>query len=82
MIANVYYAALREATRPVLRRLCDQILPMSLNTCDFRPNASPSSAEEERTGLRCRETPLHEGFLAGTCLVVWRRHRRAFRAGR
>lgn len=82
IIAKVYYAALREATGSVvLRRLCDQILSDELQHVRFQC--------ERLAILRARHTrlmvwlkgSLQRWFFAGTCGVVWWKHRRALRAG-
>jgi hypothetical protein len=82
IIAKVYYAALREATNsPVLRRLCDQICADELAHVEFQT--------ERLAVLRLRHGSLaiatirlvHRIFFAGTCVVVWHKHRHALKAG-
>lgn len=82
IMAQVYYAALREATSSViLDRLCEQIL---------RDEASHVEFQAEQLGkLRARRAPLLYGLTVaaqrtlffGACIVVWIFHRRAFKAG-
>jgi hypothetical protein len=82
IIAKVYYAALRQATRSaVLRRLCDQILSDEVMHVRFQC--------ERLAILRARRSRLtvwwkgaaQRWFFAGTCGVVWWKHRHALRAG-
>jgi hypothetical protein len=82
IIAKVYYAALREATgSAVLRRLCNQILSDEVQHVRFQC--------ERLAILRARRSALvvwlkgmtQRGFFAGTCGVVWWKHRHALRAG-
>ena len=82
VIAKVYYAALRKATgSAVLRRLCEQIL---------RDEAMHIRFQSERLARIRGRYPrwrvqaaqrLQRIFFKGTCLVVWRSHGRAVRAG-
>lgn len=83
IIAKVYYLALRQATHsPVLRRLCVQILADEAQHVRFQAERVAILRKgRSRLSLALRKR-LHQGFLIGTCLVVWQRHRRAFRAGR
>jgi len=82
IIAKVYYAALRRATRSeVLRRLCDQILRDE----DFHVRFQCERLAILRA-RRSRFTVWAKGavqrwFFAGTCRVVWWKHRHALRAG-
>ena len=81
VMAQVYYAALRQATRsPVLVRLCEQILA---------DEAAHVRFQSERLALlrgRCSRIGLVlravcERILFGAaCCVVWRGHRGVFRA--
>jgi hypothetical protein len=83
IIAKVYYLALRQATHsPVLRRLCVQILNDEAQHVRFQAErVAILRRGRSRLSLALRRG-VHQGFLVGTCLVVWQRHRRAFRAGR
>ncbi len=82
IIAKVYYAALREATRSlILRRLCDQILSDEAQHVDFQVD----QLRKLRSG-RCRPgratTMALQRFLYfGTVLVVWPFHHKALRRG-
>jgi hypothetical protein len=82
IIAKVYYAALREATgSPVLRRLCDRILGDERHHVTFQSQrVTLLRMQRSRLSIRVR-VALHRFLLAGTCLVVWRKHGRAMRAG-
>ncbi|MGB7158189.1 MAG: ferritin-like domain-containing protein [Tepidisphaeraceae bacterium] len=82
IIAKVYYAALRDATgcRP-LRRLCEQILRDERHHVIFQAQrVALLRAKRSRAPIRLR-VALHRFLLAGTCVVVWRKHGRAMRAG-
>ena len=82
IIAKVYYPALREATHsPVLRTLCDQIIHDEAPHVEFQ--AQRLAILRKTRGsipLRIRHG-LHRFLFLGTCLVVWYKHGRAFRAG-
>jgi hypothetical protein len=82
IIAKVYYAALRDATgSPVLRRLCEQILRDERHHVIFQSQrVALLRANRSRLSVRIR-VALHRFLLAGTCVVVWRKHGRAMRAG-
>ena len=82
IIAKVYYAALRDATgAPVLRRLCEQILRDERHHVHFQSQrVALLRAHRSRLSIRVR-VALHRFLLAGTCVVVWRQHGRAMRAG-
>jgi len=82
IFAQVYYAALREATKSApLRRLCDQILLDEENHVEFQA--------EQLAKLRWRRGPAYlaiamgaQRFLFfGTCFVVWLFHRKALIQG-
>jgi hypothetical protein len=82
IIAKVYYAALREATgSTVLRRICEQILRDEVEHVRFQA--------ERLAILRARRPRLlvaglhvgHRTMFAAACLIVWRKHARALRAG-
>jgi len=82
IIAKVYYAALRDATgSPVLRRLCEQILRDERHHVHFQSQrVALLRARRSRLSIRMC-VALHRFLLAGTCVVVWRKHGRAMRAG-
>jgi len=82
IIAKVYYAVVREATRSaILRRLCDQILGDELRHVQFQAE----QLEKLRTGrsrFGMAATMSAQRFLyVGTVLFVWLTHRPAIRAG-
>lgn len=82
IIAQVYYAALREATSSiVLRTLCDQILRDELKHVQFQCERLAILRSRRRSWLTSVQQTAHRFFLAGTILVVWRQHRHALRAG-
>ena len=82
IIAKIYYLAVRSATNSVLvRRLCDQILADEVEHVRFQC---------ERLAILRREWPdalirlIHAWqwvFMAGTCVVVWQKHRLLLRQG-
>lgn len=82
IIAKVYYAVLRDATRSViLRRLCDQILRDELQHVQFQSEQLVKlRAGRSRAGMAA--TMGAQRFLyLGTVLFVWFTHRRAMRRG-
>lgn len=82
IIAEVYYAALREATdSPVLRRLCDQILRDEVKHVQFQCERLAILRRRRRPWIVALQQSAHRLFLTGTILVVWRQHGRALRAG-
>lgn len=82
IIAEVYYAALRDATdSPVLRRLCDQILRDEVKHVQFQCGRLAILRRRRRRWVITLLQIAHGLFLAGTILVVWRHHRTALRAG-
>jgi hypothetical protein len=82
IIAKVYYAALRDATgSSVLQRLCRQILRDERQHVTFQSQrVALLRARRSRWSIRIR-VALHRVLMAGTCVVVWRHHGRAMRAG-
>jgi len=82
IIAKIYYIAVRAATgSPPLRRLCDQILQDEVEHIYFQC---------ERLAILRRHWPnlllksihaWHRLFMAGTCVVVWHKHRLLLRRG-
>ena len=82
IIARVYYAALKAATKStILDTLCAQILRDEEKHVEFQA--------EQLGRLRARRGPmlyaatvgLQRCLFWGTCLVVWLFHRKAFRRG-
>ncbi len=82
IVAQVYYAALREATgSSVLRALCDRILRDEEAHVRFQSERLALLARgRKRVSLRLR-TAAQRGLMFATLFVVWPAHRRAFRAG-
>jgi len=82
IIAEVYYAVLREATRSeILRALCDQILRDELRHVQFQADQL-SKLRSRRSGLGIVATMAAQRFLfLGTTVVVWIGHRKAIRRG-
>lgn len=82
IIAKVYYAVLREATRSAtLRRLCDQILHDEIRHVQFQAEQL-ARLRAGRRGPRMAATVGLQRFLfLGTTVVVWLFHRTAIRQG-
>ena len=82
IIAKVYYPALREATAsPVLRTLCDQIIHDEGPHVEFQAQRLAILRKNRgRIALQIRHG-LHRFLFYGTCLVVWYKHGKAFKAG-
>jgi hypothetical protein len=82
IIAKIYYLAVQRATDSVvIRKLCDQILEDEVEHVRFQC---------ERLAILRRSWPgiliglthaWHWFFMAGTCVVVWRKHRLLLRRG-
>jgi len=82
IIAKVYYLALREATAsPVLRRLCDQILSDEVLHVRFQCERLAILRAHRSRAMVWFRGALQRWFFAGTCGVVWWKHRHALRAG-
>jgi len=82
VIAEVYYAALREATGSrVLRRLCDQILSDEVEHVNFQTQRLAIVRRGRRRWRVAAAQAAHRFLMAGTCFVVWHKHGRAMRAG-
>ncbi|MSS73058.1 MAG: ferritin-like domain-containing protein [Candidatus Latescibacteria bacterium] len=82
MIANVYYAVVREATRSiVLRRLCEQILRDEVRHVQFQAEQL-GKLRTDRSWVGMAVTMnLHYFLYLGTVWVVWLTHCRAIRRG-
>lgn len=82
IIAKVYYAVLRDATRSViLQRLCDQILNDELRHVQFQSEQLEKlSAGRGRWGLAV-SIALQRALYVGTVLVVWWFHRPVIQRG-
>jgi hypothetical protein len=82
IIAKVYYAALRDATGShALQQLCQQILRDERHHVIFQAQRiALLRARRSRVSIVAR-VMLHRLLLAGTCVVVWRKHGPAMRAG-
>ena len=72
IIAEVYYAALREATRSrVLRRLCDQILQDEVEHVRFQAEHLARLRRARRSGARAATMAMQRLLFLGTIGVVW-----------
>jgi hypothetical protein len=82
IIAEIYYAALRDATKStILRRLCDQILSDEVRHVQFQSEQlARLRSGRNWIGLTCTIAMQRFLFL-GTIGYVWLSHRRAIRRG-
>jgi hypothetical protein len=81
-IANVYYAALRDATgSQVLRTLCEQILRDEVAHVSFQSERLAILRRDRSRAYLLAANGLHRFLYGGTCLVVWRKHGPAMKAG-
>jgi hypothetical protein len=82
IIAKVYYAALRDATRsPHLRALGEQILIDEDGHVRFQSERLAILRRHKPRRALFRRALLYPLFFRVTLIVVWRNHRRVFRAG-
>jgi hypothetical protein len=82
LIAEVYYRAIRNATRcPALRAICDQILSDEKNHVQFHVERFVLLRKGRWRIRVAMHRALWRCFFAGTCLAAWLKHRRAFRMG-
>ena len=82
IIAKVYYAALRDATGcSVLRRLCDQILRDEDAHVRFQCDYLAVIRKDRKGWTLALPEALQRFLFFGTCLVVWKSHRRAIKQG-
>ncbi|HVU16466.1 MAG TPA: ferritin-like domain-containing protein [Candidatus Didemnitutus sp.] len=82
IIAKVYYAALREATRSiVLRRLCDQILCDEVRHVEFQTDQLVRLRSDRGAFGRGLTMILQVVLFSVTIGVVWLGHRRALARG-
>lgn len=82
IIAQVYYAVLREATQSViLRRLCDQILRDEVRHVQFQADQLRKLSAGRSWFGRTMTMALQRFLFLGTVMVVWLFHRRAIGRG-
>ena len=82
IIAEAYYAALREATRSaILRRVCDQLLSDEVRHVEFQADRLRELRAGRRPLGRAATEGLQRFLYFGTVLVVWLFHRSAIRRG-
>jgi len=82
LMAQVYYAALRVATQSVvLERLCEQILRDEERHVEFQAERLGILRAKRRAVAYQTTMSFQRALFAATCVVVWRVHRDAFRAG-
>lgn len=81
VIAKVYYAALRDATRsPLLRAICVRILAEEIDHVCFQTERLAQLRQNRGRLFVGVAQRLHRLFFAGTCLIVWWEHGKVFRA--
>ena len=81
ILANVYYAALRDATDcPALRELCGQILRDEVAHVRFQCERIAILQRRYSRPARRVKRFLHSCLYAGAAAVLWIGHRRVFRA--
>lgn len=79
IIAKVYYAALRDATNSqVLQTLCKQILQDEVRHVEFQAERLGILRAERNWLLLTATNSLQRFLFWGTCLVVWKFHRKVF----
>lgn len=82
LVANVYYAALHDATRsPCLRALCRQILRDEEAHIRFQLGQLASLRAAWSPGRRALALHLHRIFTLATILLVWTQHRYTLERG-
>ncbi len=82
VVAQVYYAALREATAsPVLRALCERILADEEAHVRFQAERLALLARGRGRVLTALRRATQRGLMLAALPVVWSVHRRAYRAG-
>jgi hypothetical protein len=82
LMAQVYYEALRAATRStILQRLCEQILRDEERHVEFQAERLGILRAKRGAVPYLATLALQRLLLAGTCGVVWIVHRQAFRHG-
>lgn len=82
LIATIYYAALRGATRAVvLRRVCEQILRDEAMHVRFQSEHLARLRHRRSRWASRGAVTLHALFFAVTCAVFWISHRQVLSAG-
>ena len=82
IIAKIYYLGVRDGTNsPVIRRLCDQILADEVEHVQFQCERLAILRRNWPGALIALTHLWHWMFMAGTCVVVWRKHRLLMRRG-
>lgn len=82
IIAKVYYAALREATRSaILQRLCDQILHDEFKHVEFQAEQLAKLRGGRSRFAKAVTMALQRFLYLGTTIVVWLFHRKVIRGG-
>lgn len=83
IIAVPYYRALRGATgSPILKMICTRILEDEASHLKYQASMLARLVSTRPLPLQRALTNLHELFLRGTILVVWKGHREVLEAAR
>jgi hypothetical protein len=81
ILANVYYAALRDATDcAALREICGQVLRDEVAHVRFQCERMAILQRGNSRGVRRVKRFLHSVLYVGAATVLWVGHRRVFRA--
>jgi hypothetical protein len=82
LIATIYYAALRGATRSiVLRRVCEQILRDEAMHVRFQSERLAELRRDRKRWTAHGSAALQAAFFVVTCTVFWISHRQVLSAG-
>jgi hypothetical protein len=82
LIATIYYAALRGATKSiVLKRVCEQILRDEAMHVQFQSERLAALRAGRRRSARLASVLAQTLFFTATCTVFWISHRRVLWAG-
>src|SRR5262245_36323231 len=83
MIGKIYYRAVHQATGSILLRgICRQLLRDEVQHLRFHRQRLVLMRRRRASWKLWLTSAAHRLFYKGTCLAVWLKHRRAFRAGR
>lgn len=82
IIAKVYYAALRQATKSsVLNTICEQILHDESKHVEFQAEQLGKLRSRRNLLFQWITMSMQRFLYWGTCIVVWHFHKKAFRRG-
>jgi hypothetical protein len=82
IIAAVYYGALGDATKsPLLKEICRQILKDEDYHLEFQANSIEALQRNKSILYKLTRKAMHFALLCGTIALVWKEHRKVFKAG-